>query len=82
MTTAAQHDAAVRAAFHDRPSDAETDGRIVDGRLVMGSVILDSMSDSLQRLFEMFFQQEPGVIGADRNAHDGRLYYGFRAESP
>jgi hypothetical protein len=38
------------------------------------------VSVSLQRLLEMLFQQEPGVIGADGDAHDGRLYYGFRVE--
>jgi hypothetical protein len=25
----------------------------------------------------MFFQQKAGVIGADCDAHDARLYYGF-----
>jgi hypothetical protein len=30
----------------------------------------------LKRVLQMLFQQKAGVIGADSDAHDARLYYG------
>jgi hypothetical protein len=34
------------------------------------------VSELLKRVLQMFFQQKAGVIGADSDAHDARLYYG------
>jgi hypothetical protein len=38
------------------------------------------VTDPLKCLLQMFFQQEAGVIGADSDAHDGRLYYGLMVD--
>jgi hypothetical protein len=35
------------------------------------------VADPLKRLLQVLFQQKAGVIGADSDAHDARLYYGF-----
>jgi hypothetical protein len=34
------------------------------------------VSEPLKRLLQMLFQRKAGVIGADSDAHDARLYYG------
>jgi hypothetical protein len=34
----------------------------------------------LKRVLQMLFQQKAGVIGADSDAHDARLYYGFMVQ--
>ena len=61
----------------DGARDVDADRRVIDRRLAVGPVIVDDVSDPLKRLLQMLFQQKAGVIGADSDAHDARLYYGF-----
>ena len=82
LAAAAEHDAAIGAPLGDRACDGDADRRIVDRRLAVGAVIVDDVPEPLQRLLQMLFQQKAGMIGADRDAHDARLYYGFRFSVP
>ena len=75
LTAAAQHDTAIGAAVGDGAADADADRRIVDRRLAVGAVIVDAVSEPRERLLQMFFQCEAGVVGAHRNSHGQRLYY-------
>ena len=70
-SAAAEHDPSVRASFHDRASDRDADRRIVDRLLVVRPVIVDRVPELCERLFEMFLQREPCMIGPDRDAHTG-----------
>src|SRR5205823_5945316 len=78
LPAAAEHDAPIGAPFGDGAADADADRRIVDRRLAVGAVILDAVSEPRERLFQMFFQCEPGVIGAHRNSHGGIVLYARR----
>ena len=77
LAASAKHDTAVGTPFDDRARDVKADRRVVDRRLTVGPVIVDEVSDPLKRLLQVLFQQKAGVIGADSDAHDARLYYGF-----
>ena len=77
MAASAEDDPAVGAPLDDRARDVEADRRIVDRRLTVRPAIVDDVSNPLKRLLQMLFQQKAGVIGADGDAHDARLYYGF-----
>jgi hypothetical protein len=81
LSAAADHDAAVGAALGHGPPDRQADRRIVHCRFAVGAVVVDGVPEALQRVFEMFFEQESRVIGADRHPHDGRLYYVVRGSS-
>jgi hypothetical protein len=37
------------------------------------------MAEPRERGFQMFFQREASMIGADRNSHDPRFYYTLSA---
>ena len=56
LSAAAKDDATVRAAFSDRLSYADADGRVVDRRLAAGPVIVHDVAKTGQRLLEMFFE--------------------------
>ena len=45
LAAAAEHDAAVGAAFGDRAADGDADRRIVDRRLAVGAVIVDGVPE-------------------------------------
>ena len=36
---------------------------------------IDDVAESLERLLEMLFEEKPRVIAANRDAHNGKLYY-------
>src|SRR5438445_10629051 len=76
LAAAADHDPAVRAAFGNGARDSEADRRIVDRRFAVGAVIVNDVAQPVKRLFEVFFERESGVIGANRHAHGPQLYYG------
>jgi 23S rRNA (cytosine1962-C5)-methyltransferase len=80
LAASAEDNAAIGAAVGDGATDADANRRIVDGRLTDRPMIVDHMPDPLKDALQMLFQQEAGVIGADSDAHDGRLYYGFRVQ--
>jgi hypothetical protein len=71
LAAAADDDAAVGAAFGHGSPDSQTDRRIVHRRFAVGAVVVNGVPEALQRVFEMFFEQESRVIGADRHPHDG-----------
>jgi 23S rRNA (cytosine1962-C5)-methyltransferase len=75
LAAAAEHDAAVGRSVRDRARDRQADGRVVDRLFAVRAVIVDRVAQTRQRLLEMFFQREAGVIGADGDAHGERLYY-------
>src|SRR5947207_6173479 len=50
-------------------ADRETDRRIIHRRVAVRAVIVAGVSEPRERLFQMFFQREAGVIGADSDAH-------------
>src|SRR5437762_9086763 len=77
LAASAKDDTAVGTPFDDRARDVKADRRVIDRRLTVGPVIVDEVSDPLKRLLQVLFQQKAGVIGADSDAHDARLYYGF-----
>lgn len=76
LTAAAEHDAAIRAAFGDRCPDREADRRVVHRRLAVGAVIVNGVPEAFERLAEMLFQQETRMIGPNSDSHSRRLYYG------
>jgi hypothetical protein len=41
-------------------------------------MVVDDMAEPLERVFQMFFQQKTGMIGADSHLHRRQLYYGHR----
>ena len=43
-------------------------------------MILDEMAEPLERLTQVLFQQESGVIGSNGDSHSRRLYYGFNVQ--
>ena len=71
LAAAAEHDAAVGAAFGDGAADGDADRRIVDRRFAVGAVIVDGVAEPRERLLQMFFEQEAGMIGADGDTHGG-----------
>jgi hypothetical protein len=77
LTAAAQYDAAVRTAFSNGPGDVNADRRIVDRRFAVGAVIVDHVAEALERALQMLFERKARVIGANRNAHNAQVYYGF-----
>ena len=80
LTAAAEHDAAIGAAFGDGPADAQADRRIVDRRFAVGAVILDEVAETGERVLEMFFEKKSRVIRANRDAHSAKLYYWFTVQ--
>jgi len=40
------------------------------------AVIVDDMAETLERALQVLLQHEAGMVGADRDSHAGRLYYG------
>ena len=75
LSAAAEHNAAVGAPLGHCPGNGETDGRIVDRSVAVGTVILDGMPEASQRLFQMFFECKARMVGADGDSHGERLYY-------
>jgi hypothetical protein len=69
LAAPADDDAAIGAAFGDRPPDGDADRRIVDGRLAVRAMIVDRVAEPLECPAEVLFQQEPGVVGADGDSH-------------
>ena len=69
LAAAAQHDAAIGATVNDGATDGHADRRIVHGCFAVCAEILDGMSEPLQRLLEVLFEEESGVIGPNRHAH-------------
>src|SRR5437763_1593163 len=67
------------APARDRLAYADADRRIVDRCLARGAVIVDRVTQTGQRLFEMFLQREARMVGADRNPHGRQLYYALCA---
>jgi hypothetical protein len=76
LPAAAKHYAPIGPAFGHRSADAQADRRVVDRRFASRPMIVHGVAKTGQRLFQMFFQQETGVIGADGDTHGLRLYYG------
>jgi hypothetical protein len=59
--------------FRDLTRHREADRRIVDRLGAMGAVIVDAVTQMLQRALEMLFEKKSGVIRADRNQHDSGI---------
>jgi len=76
LAASAENDPAVRTPVDDRARDGDADQRVINRRLTVGPVIVDDVFELLKRVLQMLFQQKAGVIGADSDAHDARLYYG------
>ena len=81
LPAAAEHDAALGAPLGDRAADREADRRIVHRLLAVRAVIVDGVPEPLQRLLQMFFEQEAGVIGADGDAHGNNCTVRYRSAS-
>ena len=64
---------ALGPSLRDEPSDFGADERIVDGLFVMRAQVHDVVSQAAQRSDQMLLERKPGMVGADRNAHDMRL---------
>src|SRR5438445_13736579 len=75
LPRATDHDTAVGASVGHRARDVDADRRIVDRVFAGRAMIVDRVAEPLQRSLQMFFEDEAGVIGADRDAHQGELYY-------
>ena len=82
LPAAAEHDAAFGAPLRHRAADAQADRRVVHRRFAVGAVIVDDVSQLLQRPLEMLFEEKTGVIAANRDAHSAKLYYGSRFKVP
>lgn len=76
LSAPAEDDAPVGLAGDDRSGHAHADGRIVGRCRAVGPVVVHDMAQSLQRPFEVLFEEKAGVIGSDGDAHGVRLYYG------
>ena len=70
LAAAAEHDAAIGAAFGDGTPDVQADWRIVHRRFAVGAVILDEVAKTGERLLEMLFEKKSRVIRANRDAHN------------
>ena len=83
LAGAAEHNAAVGRSSGHRASHGQADRRIVDGRLTVGPVIGNRVSEPRQRLLEVFLQRKAGVVGTDRNSHiaDCTVRFQLSAES-
>ena len=81
LAATAEDESAVGAPLGDVSGDSDADRRVIDRLLARRAVILDRVPEALQRRFQMFFQEESGVIGANRNSHDDELYYRHRMAS-
>jgi hypothetical protein len=75
LSAAAQHDAPLGAILSNFTRHRKADGRVVDWLRAVGAVVVDGVTQTLQTAFEMLFERKSGVIRADRNPHDPRLYY-------
>ena len=75
LSAAADDDPAVRPPLGDLTRHREADGRIVDRRLAVGTVIVNGVAQALERLPEVLLQRKPRMVGADGDAHGHRLYY-------
>ncbi len=64
---------AIGPSLRDEPSDFGADERIVDGLFVMRAQVHDVVSQAAQRSDQVLLERKPGMVGADRNAHDMRL---------
>ena len=69
LPAAAEHDPAVCLSAGDGAADAEADGRVVHGCFAGRPVIVHDVSKLDECLLEMLFQDEAGMIGANRNSH-------------
>ena len=76
LAAAAEDDPAFSAAVGDRLRDRKADRRVVDRFLAVRAVIVDRVAEPLQGRLQMFLEQKPRMIGADRDAHGRQLYYG------
>jgi hypothetical protein len=75
LSAATEHDSTIGSAVDDGSANADANGGIVDSFFALGSVIVDGVAKSIERPFQMLFQPEPGVIGANRDPHRRQLYY-------
>ena len=82
LPAAAEDDTAVRTVFGDRAADPDADRRVVHRILVVCAVIVHGVPQPLQCLLQVFFEDKPGVIRANRHAHSATLYYDGRIMVP
>src|SRR5437868_5820886 len=75
LSAAAEDDATIGASGGDEPRDVDTDWRVVDRLLARGTAIVDGMSEPRQRLLQVLFESEAGVIRSNRDTHAAELYY-------
>ena len=80
LAAAAEHDTTIGPSLDDGAGHADADRRIVDRRLAIGPVVVDDVAVLSKGGLQMLFEEKPGVIGADSDAHDARLYYGFMVQ--
>ena len=73
LAAAADDDAAVGPPLGDEPPDLGADRRVVNGVLVVRPAVVDLVAEPAERVDEVLLQRKPGMIGADRDAHDMRL---------
>jgi len=78
LAASAEDDATVGAALDDRAPDTGADRRVVHRRFAVSPMIVDDVSEALERVLQMLFEQKSRVIGTDGDAHKARLYYGCR----
>jgi 23S rRNA (cytosine1962-C5)-methyltransferase len=69
LAAAAEHDAAIGAAFHDCPADIEANRRVIDRLGAVGATIVNAVSEPRQGQLEVLLQRKARMIGADRDAH-------------
>src|SRR4029453_6900440 len=83
LTAAANYDSAVGTAAHHRPRHVRADLRVVHRLGVMRAAVVDLVSESRQRRYEVLFERKSGVVGADRDLHDcGIIAWWPRSPSP
>ena len=74
LARAAQHDAAIGAAVSDGAPDSDADRRVVDRLLAVRAVIVNVVSETRERLPQVFFERVARMIGADGDSHGLQLY--------
>ena len=74
LAAAAEHDAHVGVAAHDRPRDRRAERRVVDRLGAVGAEIVDRVAPLCQHADEVLLERVARVVAADRNAHSGRVY--------
>ncbi len=79
LAAAAEDDASIGLPLGHGAPDREADRRIVDRLFAVRPVIVDLVAEARERLLQVLLEREACVIGADRDAHDARLYYTLSA---